>query len=121
MPLCNLFDTNLTEAVCDNRSPLTIMDLQTANAFVIVVSENFSRYSRSTQQNLLDGIFQLADECKEDLSERPDAQGYEHLQTSLSLVKLFVSDALKNGDFPEGFRLAAECFWPAAAVPRQVE
>jgi hypothetical protein len=97
------------------------MDLQTANAFVLVVSENFSQYCGATQRNLLDGIFQLADECKEDLSERPDAQGYEHLQTSLSLVKLFVSDALKNGNFAEGFRLAAECFWPTAAVPRECE
>ncbi len=97
------------------------MDLQTANAFVRVVSENFSNYCRATQRDLLDGIFQLADECTEDLHERPDAQSYEHLQTSLSLAKLFVSDALKNGNFAEGFRLATECFWPTAAVPREYE
>ena len=100
---------------------LGIMDLHSANAFVFVVSENFSRYCRATQRDLLDGIFQLADECKEDLGERPDAQGYEHLQTSLSLVKLFVSDALKNGNFAEGFRLAAECFSPTGAVPSECE
>ena len=74
------------------------------------MSENFFHYCRATQRNLLDGIFQLADECNEDLSERPDAQGYEHLQTSPSLVKLFVSDALKNGNFPEGFRLRGRMF-----------
>ncbi len=91
------------------------MDLSTANAFVLVVSENFSHYSIATQRALLEGIFHLADECKENLNERPDAPEYEHLQTSLSLAKLFASDALKNGNLREGFRLAAECFWPTTA------
>jgi|ERR1044071_7282236 hypothetical protein len=94
------------------------MDLQTANALVLVIGENYSHYCVATQRNLLDGIFQLADECKEDLYERPNAPDYEQFQTSLSLVKLFVSEALKNGNLPEGFRLAAECFWPTAAMPQ---
>jgi hypothetical protein len=94
------------------------MDLQLANAVVLVVSENFSQYGDATQRDLLEGIFELADDCKEGLSERPDAQDYEHLQTCLSLAKLFVSDALKDGNFVEGFRRAAECFWPTAVVPR---
>ena len=55
------------------------MDLAAANAFVLVVSENFSQYSVATQRALLEGIFQLADECKEDLNERPDAPEYAHL------------------------------------------
>ena len=91
------------------------MDLLTANAFILVVSGNFSQYSIATQRTLLEGIFQLADECQEDLNERPDAPEYEHLQTSLSLAKLFASGALKNGNLREGFRLAAECFRPTAA------
>ena len=73
------------------------MDVQTANALVMVIGENYSHYCIATQRNLLDGIFQLADECKEDLYERPNAPDYEQFQTSLSLVKLFVSEALKNG------------------------
>jgi hypothetical protein len=80
-----------------------------------VVSENYSQYNVATQRNLLDGIFQLADECKENLYNQPHAFEYEQFQISLSLVKLFVSDALKNDNLPEGFRLAAACFWPMAA------
>jgi hypothetical protein len=94
------------------------MDLSTANAFVFVVSDNFAHYSIATQRTLLEGCFQLADECKEDLTKRSDVSAYEHLQTSLTLAKLFASDALKNGDLREGFRLVAECFWPTAAVPQ---
>ncbi len=94
------------------------MDLQTANALVMVIGENFSRYCIATQRNLLDGIFQLADECKEDLYERPNATDYEQFQSSLSLAKHFVGEALKNGNLAEGFRLAAECFWPTAAMPQ---
>ena len=37
-------------------------------------------------------------------------------QTSLTLAKLFASEALKNGNLAEGFRLVAECFWPLADV-----
>lgn len=96
------------------------MDLHTANALVQVVSENASHYCVATQRNLLDGIFQLADECKEDLAERHDMPNYDHFQTSLSLVKHFASEALKNGNLNEGFRLAAECFWPTAAVSQDL-
>ena len=95
------------------------MDLNTASAFILVISENFSHYSAATQRNLLEGIFQLADECKENLTERPDAPFYEDIAAKLSLAKLFASDALKSGNFCEGFRLVAECFWPSAAVPEE--
>jgi hypothetical protein len=70
--------------------------------------------------DLLEGIFQLADVCQESLNERDDASQYENLKTSLSLVRLFANDALKHGNLAEGFRLAAECFAPATAVPQEI-
>ena len=96
------------------------MDLSTAALFVRVIAENSEVYSVSTQRTLLDGIFQLADVCQESLNERDDASHYENLKTSLSLVRLFASDALKHGNLAEGFRLAAECFAPATAVPQEI-
>ena len=96
------------------------MDLFTASAFVHVAAENASHYSVAIQRNLLEGIFQLADESKEGLCQRSDAGAYEGVQTSLSLAKLFISDALKHGDLAEGFRLAAECFAQADAVPQEI-
>ena len=88
------------------------MDLEAASAFFRVIAENHSRYSVATQRALLEGIFQLADECQENLTERADAQQYADLQTSLELTKLFANEALKNGNLCEGFRLASESFWP---------
>jgi hypothetical protein len=97
------------------------MDLHSANAFIRVIAENHSRYSVATQLALLEGIFQLADDCQEKLSERADAQQYESLQISLGLIKLFVDEALKSGDLPEGFRSAYESFRPGAVVPPEFE
>ena len=48
------------------------MDLSSANALVMVVSENFAQYPVETQRSLLEGIYQLADECQEGLQEAPD-------------------------------------------------
>jgi hypothetical protein len=96
------------------------MDLSTAASFVRVVAENFEKYSVSTQRILLEGIFQLTDVCQERLDERADASHYENLKTSLSLVRLFASDGLKRGNLAEAFRLAAECFAPATAVPQEI-
>ena len=89
------------------------MDLEPASAFVRVMAENYSHYSVAIQRALLEGIFQLADECQENLQERADAQQYADLQTSLELTKLFASEALKSGNLGEGFRLASESFWPS--------
>lgn len=94
------------------------MDLQAASAFVRVIAENYSFYSVATQRALLEGIFQLADECQENLSARVDAQEYEDVQTSLGLTKRFANEAIKNGDLCEGFRLACDSFWPSANLPQ---
>lgn len=91
------------------------MDLLSASAFVMVVSENFSQYPIETQRNLLEGIFQLADECKEELSQLPETATTVHLGATLTLLKSLISDALKAGDLREGFRQAAQCFWPIGA------
>lgn len=93
------------------------MDLQAASAFFRIVAENHSHYSVATQRVLLEGIFQLADECQENLRERADApQQYADLQTSLELAKHFANEALKNGILSEGFRLASESFWPSPVL-----
>ncbi len=92
------------------------MDLEAASAFFRVIADNHSHYSVATQRALLEGIFQLADECQENLRERPDAQQYADLQTSLELTKLFANEALKNGNLCEGFRLASESFWPSPVL-----
>lgn len=91
------------------------MDLSSASAFVTVVSENFAQYPVETQRNLLEAIFQLADECKEDLSQLPETATTVHVGATLTLLKSLISDALKAGDLREGFRQAAQCFWPVAA------
>jgi RNAse (barnase) inhibitor barstar len=91
------------------------MDLSAANALVMVVSENFAQYPIETQRSLLEGIFQLADECQENLDDLPDTLTNEHLRTNLVLAKLLTSQALKNGALREGFSQAAQCFWPMAA------
>ena len=88
------------------------MDLEAANAFIRVITENHAHYSVAIQRVLLEGIFQLADECQENLKERTDAQQHADLQMSLELTKLFANEALKNGNLCEGFRLASESFWP---------
>jgi len=91
------------------------MDLSSANALVMVVSENFAQYPVETQRSLLEGIYQLADECQEGLPEAPDTAAAEHLRVTLILSKMLISAALKNGELREGFRQAAQCFWPMAA------
>ena len=53
-----------------------------------------------------------------DEGERPDALEYDHFQISLTLIKLFASEALKNGNLSEGFQLVAECAGPMAAFPQ---
>jgi hypothetical protein len=93
------------------------MDLEAASAFFRVIVENHSHYSVAIQRTLLEGIFQLADECQENLRERADAQQCADLQTSLELTKLFANEALKNGNLCEGFRLASESFWPSPVLP----
>ncbi|MGH8092532.1 MAG: hypothetical protein ACREIF_03545 [Chthoniobacterales bacterium] len=91
------------------------MDLPSANAFVMLVSDNFAQYPVETQRSLLEGIFQLADECQEDLDELPDSPGHAHLRMNLVLSKILIGNALKKGELREGFRQAARCFWPVAA------
>jgi len=91
------------------------MDLSAANSFVMVVSENFAQYPVEIQRSLLEGIFQLADECQENLDDLPDTLKNEHLRTNLILAKLLISQALKNGALREGFLQASQCFWPIAA------
>ncbi len=91
------------------------MDLSSASAFVMIASENFSQYPVETQRSLLEGIFHLADECKEDLGQLPETAAKVHLETTMTLLKSLISDALKAGAFREGFRHAAQCFWPVAA------
>ena len=88
------------------------MDISAAKAFVLVLSENSAFYSRETQRSLLEGIFQLADECLDNLSPWCDAETSEQTMTSLSLAKRFANDALKSGNFSDGFQMAGECFWP---------
>lgn len=92
------------------------MNLQAASAFFRVIAENHSHYSVATQRVLLEGIFQLADECQENLRERADAPQHADLQTSLELAKLFANEALKNGILSDGFRLASESFWPSPVL-----
>ncbi|MEO6970818.1 MAG: hypothetical protein ABI217_07975 [Chthoniobacterales bacterium] len=91
------------------------MDLSAASAFVMIVSENFAQYPIETQRSLLEGLYQLADECQEDLDELPDSPVNADLRTSLLLSKILISDAFKKGEFREGFRHAAQCFWPMVA------
>jgi hypothetical protein len=91
------------------------MDLSAANALVMVISENHARYPIETQRSLLEGIFQLADECQEDLDQLPNSQLNADLRTSLILSKILISDAFKKGEFHEGFRHAAQCFWHMVA------
>jgi hypothetical protein len=91
------------------------MDLSSANALVMVASENFVQYPVETQRSLLEGIYQLADECQEGLDEPPHTAAVEHLRATLILSKMLISAALKNGELREGFRQAAQCFWPMAA------
>ncbi len=91
------------------------MNLSSASAFVHVVSENFAQYPVETQRGLLEGIFQLADECQEDLGEAPDTPRNAEITTNLILSKLLISNALKNGKLRDGFQQAAQCFWPMVA------
>ena len=94
------------------------MDLESAKAIVLILTENFSMYPVATQRAALEGIFQLADECKEELSGSlaHDPHG-ESLQVSLSMAKMLLSENLKSGKLEEGFRAAAQCFWPLTEMP----
>ena len=97
------------------------MDFHVVNAFVQVIAENHSRYSVATQRALLEGIFQLTDECQEQLNERRDSKQYESLEISLGLTKFFVNEALKRGDLCGGFRFAYESIRPGAIVPEEFD
>ena len=88
------------------------MDLGSAKAIVLILSENFSFYPPQTQRSALEGIFQLADECKEEVGREVSDVQCDGIQTSLSLVKMLLSESLKRGNLDEGFRAAHECFWP---------
>jgi|SRR3954453_17891394 len=92
------------------------MDLSSASALVWVASENFAQYPPETQRSLLEGIFHLADDCKEELNQVPRNSTTIHLTATLSLLKSLISDALKAGEFEEGFRQARQCFWPIGAA-----
>jgi hypothetical protein len=91
------------------------MDMDAARAIILVLTENASLYSTATKRAVLEGIFELADDCRDEFAARPDATDYELAQTSLSLVKLFASNALKSGKLEEGLQLVGECFWPISA------
>ncbi|MEO5717001.1 MAG: hypothetical protein ABIR29_00330 [Chthoniobacterales bacterium] len=97
------------------------MDLTAANAFVMVVSENYSQYPVETQRTLLEGIYQLADECQENLGEIPGDEANMHLHAMLTLLKSLTNDAFKTGNFGEGFRYARQCFWPIAAPNFEIQ
>ena len=90
-------------------------DLSSASALVWVASENFTQYPLETQRNLLEGIFHLADECKEELDQLSGNSTTIHLTATLTLLKSLISDAIKTGEFAEGFRQARQCFWPIEA------
>lgn len=92
------------------------MDLWAASAFVRVASENFTQYPADTQRSLLEGIFDLAHECKEELEHLPGNSTTIHLAVTLALLKSLLSDAIKAGEFAEGFRQASQCFWPIDAL-----
>ena len=92
------------------------MDVDAARAIILVLTENASLYSTATRRAVLEGIFELADDCREEFAARPDAADSQMAHTSLSLVQLFASDALKSGKLEEGFRLVGECFWPISAL-----
>ena len=93
------------------------MDLRLAAAFMRVIAENSVRYPVAMQQTLLEGIFQLADECNEELKGLPDPRCFDDLRVCLELVKDLSNDSFKNGSFTEGFRLAAECFPSEISAP----
>jgi hypothetical protein len=92
------------------------MDLWAASALVKVASENFTQYPPETQRSLLEGIFDLAHECKEELEHVPANSTTVHLTVTLGLLKSLISDAIKAGEFAEGFRQARQCFWPIDAL-----
>lgn len=92
------------------------MDLSSAWSLVKLASENYENYPLETQRSLLESIFHLADDCQEELSEMQPTSTSAHFETTLSLLKFIISDALKAGDLSEGFRQAAQCFWPAGAA-----
>jgi hypothetical protein len=92
------------------------MDLSAASALVWVASENFTHYPPDTQRSLLEGIFCLADECKEELNHLPRNSTTIHLSATMSLLKSLISDAVKAGEFEKGFRQARQCFWPVEAA-----
>jgi hypothetical protein len=92
------------------------MHFEAAIAIFRVIADNYSHYPAATQRTLLEGIYELADECQENLKRRSDLRQVEDLQTSFEMTKLFAEDAFKSGKFAEGFRSAAECCWSNAAV-----
>ncbi len=95
------------------------MDLQYARILVRAVVETHTQYSIATQMDLLEGLFQLADDCIESLRARSDAADHKHIELSLDLAKFFADAALKNKDLAEGFRLVAECFQMALPPPEE--
>ncbi len=91
------------------------MELHAAKAMIMVLSENTKLYSEETKRSVLDGIFQLAQECKEELALDPESDD-EAAQVSLSVAKNFASSALKSGRLNDGLRAVGECFWPISSL-----
>ena len=87
------------------------MELYAAQAMIMVLSENTKLYSDKTKRAVLDGIFQLAQECKEELALDPHP-GNAEAQISLSVAKNFASSALKTERLDDGLQAVGECFWP---------
>ena len=69
-----------------------------------------SAFNRPSLEFVKTPTFQLGDECNEDLVNVPTSRVMSICKRPRALVKLFVSAALKNGNFPEGFRLRGRMF-----------
>jgi len=93
------------------------MELHLASTFIRVIADNAHRYPVATQQALLEGIFQVADECHDQLQRMPDRDHFENVAISLDLVKSIVNDSFKHAQLNDGLRFAGECFPTELAVP----
>jgi gamma-glutamylcyclotransferase (GGCT)/AIG2-like uncharacterized protein YtfP len=91
------------------------MDLNAASSFVRLAQENHFRYEAAMQRELLNGIYQIADHCIEEIDQLEDDEEYREAREEIELMKQVVTSALESGDFTDGFRLAHECF--ERAVP----
>jgi hypothetical protein len=100
---------------------LLAMHLNLAEELARAANDSYESYDEFFQRELLHGVFELAQECADELKEREDAEEWENAIRELELAKDEISTALKAKNYAHGFVFAVESFQRAIPRPPDID